>query len=164
VRRARSDFEVLSAIARIFSAPLDETADLVGSLREKLVESDRARLRLAIDLAQIRGRAAYSNTLGDSDGMRIVQRCVASLDDELRAEAQAFTAGDKSLFLAICEQPPSVLIAASKDSGVNAGSLLKAVLTEFGGRGGGNAVLAQGSFPNADELQRIIPALLNARK
>ena len=50
------------------------------------------------------------------------------IDDAMRARAQAFTAGGSALFLAICDDPPSLLLAASADSGMHAGDLLKAAL------------------------------------
>ena len=62
----------------------------------------------------------------------------------MRARAQAFVAGEKSVFLAICDQPPSLLLAASADSGIHAGDRMKAAVTASGGRGGGNQQLGAG--------------------
>jgi len=70
----------------------------------------------------------------------------------MRARAQAFVAGQKSVFLAVCDQPPSLLLAASADSGIHAGDRIKAAVTVSGGRGGGNQQLAQGSVPDAAAL------------
>jgi alanyl-tRNA synthetase len=39
---------------------------------------------------------------------------------------------------------------------VDAGKLLKAALTEAGGRGGGNARIAQGSVPDAAMLDGLV--------
>src|SRR3984885_9053458 len=72
--RARSDFEALSQIARVFSSPLDETPALVDAQREKLQESDRARRRLATELAQASGRELYAETAAGTDGARRVLR------------------------------------------------------------------------------------------
>jgi alanyl-tRNA synthetase len=52
-----------------------------------------------------------------------------------------------------------VLLAASADSGVDAGKLLKAALAEAGGRGGGNARIAQGSVPDAALLDALAAKL-----
>jgi alanyl-tRNA synthetase len=73
----------------------------------------------------------------------------------MRARAQAFTAGEKSVFLALCEQPPSLLLAASADSGIHAGDRVKAVVAAAKGRGGGNARLAQGSVPDSAALAGV---------
>jgi alanyl-tRNA synthetase len=77
----------------------------------------------------------------------------------MRARAQAFVAGPKAAFLAVCEDPPSVLLAASADSGLDAGKLVKAAVTSVGGRGGGNAALAQGSVPSVAALERVVAVL-----
>jgi alanyl-tRNA synthetase len=159
VRRAQADYEALSAIARTFSAQLDETPALVSAHVEKLQESDKARRRLGAELAQAKGRELHAATAPGADGVRRIRRSVESLSDDLRAEAQSFTAGEKSVFLALASDPASVLLAASKDSGVNAGELLKAALGKAGGRGGGSATMAQGSLPLKDLLDQVADVL-----
>jgi alanyl-tRNA synthetase len=52
-----------------------------------------------------------------------------------------------------------VLVAASEDSGVDAGAVLKAALASAGGRGGGAPRLAQGSVPNADAVDAVLAAV-----
>ena len=74
----------------------------------------------------------------------------------MRARAQAFVAGSKAVFLALCDDPPSILLAASPDSGVHAGERVKAAVTAAGGRGGGNQGLGQGSVPSAASLETIV--------
>src|ERR1700733_8533146 len=133
VARARADFEALSQVARVFSAPLDDAAAMVETQHEKLQESDRTRRRLATELAQASGRALYVETPPGEDGIRRVLRRVESLSEETRAEAQSFTSAGPAIFLAITENPPSALLATSKDSGVHAGDLLKRALSEAGG-------------------------------
>jgi hypothetical protein len=73
----------------------------------------------------------------------------------------AFTAGEKSLFIAVSDSPPSVLLASSADSGVHSGNSLKAILVEFSGKGGGAANMAQGSFAGDPErfLERLLAQL-----
>ena len=154
VTRARADFEALSQIARAFSSPLDETPALVDAQRERLQETDRMRRRLATELAQAAGRELYGKTQPGPDGVRRVLRDLETLGEESRAEAQSFTAAGPAIFLAIARNPPTVLLACSK-GGVHAGDLLKRALAETGGRGGGNAALAQGSLPSAGALEEL---------
>ena len=73
--------------------------------------------------------------------------------------AQSFCARPKAVFIGAVEQPPALLLAASQDSGRDAGKLLKAALQEVGGRGGGAPRLAQGSVPSAEALERAISLL-----
>jgi alanyl-tRNA synthetase len=157
VRRARADFEALSSIAQLFSAPLDEVAPLVATQLETAKAGDKARRKLELDLAAYRGRELYTATEPGPDGMRrAVQRLDRGNLEDLRAVAQNFTAQTKSVFVATLKDPPSALVAASADSGVDAGKLLKAALTEAGGRGGGNARIAQGSVPDAALLDSLV--------
>jgi len=148
VKRARADFEALSAIGRSFSSTLDETPALVAAQLEKFQESDRARRRLSTELAQARGRELYAQTTPGPDGVRRIQQRVDSLSDDVRAEAQSFTAGEKSIFVALAANPPSVLLAASKDSGINA----KEALLKAGARGGGTHAMAQGRLNSAEDF------------
>jgi alanyl-tRNA synthetase len=156
VERAQADYTALAAIARGFSCALDETPAMVTAHQEKLQESEKARRRMANELAVAKGRELHAATAPALDGLRKIQRRVPTITDELRAEAQSFTAGGKAVFLAVAEDPPSVLLAASSDSGINAGQVLKTALAESGGRGGGNAAVAQGSLPTAEALQRLL--------
>jgi alanyl-tRNA synthetase len=73
--------------------------------------------------------------------------------------AQSFTAQPKAVFLAVVEQPPSVLLAVSEDSGMDAGQAVKAAITAAGGRGGGTARIAQGSVPSAERLAAVVESL-----
>ena len=148
VKRARADFEALSAIGRSFSSTLDETPALVAAQLEKFQESDRTRRRLSTELAQSRGRELYAQTTPGPDGVRRIQQRVDSLSDDVRAEAQSFTAGEKSIFVALAANPPSVLLAASKDSGVNA----KEALIKAGARGGGTPAMAQGRLNSTEDF------------
>jgi len=138
---------------------LDETPVLVTAQVEKLQESEKARRKLGAELAAARGRELYAATAPGPDGVRKVVRRLESLSDDVRAEAQSFTAEGKSVFLAVATEPPAVLLAASQESGINAGGLLKSALTQAGGRGGGSATMAQGSLPSKDLIDQLLGSL-----
>ena len=159
LRQSRADFRALSEISRSFSAPLEDTPALVAAQIEKAKTLEKTCQRLATELARRDGRELYASTPPDAAGIRrITER--GPIDDALRARAQAFVIGSKAVFLAVCENPPSLLLAASADSGLHAGELVKAAVTAAGGRGGGNQALAQGSVPSPQALERLLPSLL----
>jgi alanyl-tRNA synthetase len=160
VRRARADFEALTAIARSFSAGVDETPRLVVAQLERLAKADKSKRKLAAEVAVYRGKQLYNDTAPLRSGVRFHSRTVPQLDDELRVEAQAFTSGESAVFLAWSSQPAALLLAASKDAPLHAGNVLKPLLAENGGRGGGSAQLAQGSVPDAASLQAIVDAIV----
>ena len=160
VRRARADYEALSRIAQLFSAGLDDAPGMVAAQLESARAGDKARRKLELDLAAMQGRELYRQTAAGPDGMRrVVQRLDRGSLDELRAVAQNFTAEPKALFVATLKDPPSVMLAASADAGVDAGKVLKAALTEAGGRGGGNVRVAQGSVPEEKLLEGVLVKL-----
>jgi alanyl-tRNA synthetase len=65
----------------------------------------------------------------------------------------------RTLFVGTVSQPPGLLVAASKDSGIDAGRLLRAGLEPAGGRGGGSARTAQGSLKDPAALEGVIAAI-----
>jgi alanyl-tRNA synthetase len=77
----------------------------------------------------------------------------------LRAVAHAVAALPKAVFVGACESLLTVIVAASPDSGVNAGDVLKGALAAHGGRGGGNPKVAQGSVPTAAALIAVVESL-----
>ncbi len=161
VRRARADFDALTQVARAVSASLDETPSLVAALHARLSEVEKSARRLARELAETRGRRLYYETPPGPDGRRLLFKRLpaGSLSEELRVEAQSFTAQPKSIYLAAIDEPPSLLLAASDDENINPGVLLKEALSRAGGRGGGNARIAQGSLPSKDALDGLLAAL-----
>jgi alanyl-tRNA synthetase len=163
IRRARADFEALAKLARLFSAAPDDTPALAASQLQALDASEKARRRLSTELARLRGAELFRATEPNAAGLRTVVQTLGkgtALDDEVRAAAQGFTAGGKALFLAVAEDPPALLLAASADAGIHAGNAVKSAVTAFGGRGGGNAQLAQGSLPSREALASAVAQLM----
>ncbi len=192
VRRARADYEHLSAVAQVFSSTLDDTPAMVASAMARLQDSEKARQKLAAELAQARGRQLYQDTVPGADGLRRYWKRVASggIGEEIRREAQSFTAQGKAVYLATSEEPAqnglasgsqvrrvsgsigaagsglcaseipaAVLLAVSADAGLAAAEWLKPRLALAGGKGGGNAQMAQGSLPGGGHLASIAEAI-----
>jgi len=160
VRRARADYDALARAAQLFSAPLDEVPQLVSAQLEEARAADKVRRRLEAGLAGYRGRELYDATPPGAAGLRrLVERFPSGSLDELRAVAQSFTAQPRAVYIAAIENPPSVLVAASEDSGIDAGKTLKAAVAQAGGRGGGTPRLAQGSVPGTGELLQVLSVM-----
>jgi alanyl-tRNA synthetase len=162
LRRARADFEALTRIALTFSSTLDEAPALVAVQAENALALEKANRRMAGELAGYLARERYRNTIPDADGIRRVfeRRAKGGFDEATRAFAQSFTTEEQSVYLLVSDDPPSVLLAVSPDTGMLAGPLVKAAVTAAGGRGGGSATLAQGSVPERTALdESVVPAL-----
>ena len=161
VRRARRDFESLSHIATSLSAALDDTASLVAAQADRLKDTETARKKLEKELASFRARERYDAATPDAHGVRtIVVRDVAAIDD-LKTLAQAALPLPRTVVVGSIAAPPSVLVAASEDSGIDAGKLLKQELAAAGGRGGGSPRIAQGSVPDAASLESVVRRLVS---
>jgi alanyl-tRNA synthetase len=165
VRRARADFEALSKISQLFSASLDEAPAMVAAQLESAKSGEKVRRKAELDLAVYRGRELYRETAPAADGVRrVIERIERGNLEDLRAVAQSFTAQTKALFLAVMKEPPSVLLAASEDAGLDAGKVLKAAIAEAGGRGGGNQRIAQGSVSDAAALETVVGRVLGQQE
>jgi alanyl-tRNA synthetase len=136
---------------------------LCGRRAIKLKATDKIRRRLETELAEHRGRNLYAQTAPDASGRRVHSRVVrgGGLPEDIRAEATAFVSEGRSVFIAVSETPSTVLVASSPDSGIHSGTIVKGVVAEFGGKGGGAANLAQGSFTGdpARFLERLLAEL-----
>jgi alanyl-tRNA synthetase len=160
VRAARDDHELLTGLAAELSAAPVELPELIAAQREQLKEMVSSRRELERQLQYHRARELYGATAPDTSGIRraVLREPNGSLND-LRGVAQAYAALPGAIFIAAVEAPPSILLAASPDSGINAGAMLKGLLDANGGRGGGSAALAQGTVPSAANLERVLLSL-----
>jgi len=159
LRRTRQDFRVLSELARQSAAPIDRLPEQISGLRERLSEAEKERQRTTMELARRDGEALYHSSAPSPDGARRLLLRVPAIDEAIRAKAQAFANGSKAVALALASEGRAVLITVSADSGVHAGTVLKDTLAGSGGRGGGSAVLAQGSLPNDEVAEKLARAL-----
>ena len=158
LRAARGDYRLLSDLSRSLSAPFERIPELIAAQAVRVKALEKSSQKLAAELAIREGQELHAATSADPDGLRrITQR--GPIDDAMRSRAQAFIACGKALFLAICEEQPSLLLAASADSGLHAGNRLKAALAAANGRGGGSATLAQGSVASAEALKLALDSL-----
>lgn len=161
IARARADFETLDRTARLFSAALDDVPEAAAAAIEQARQAEKACRRLTMELAEFRGRALYEACTPDARGLRLhVERMgQGPIGDDTRALAQSFCSGGLGVFIAACENPPSLLLATSEATGIEAGPRLRAALEKCGGRGGGSARVAQGSLPSVEVLEALVRAL-----
>jgi len=159
-RRARADYMLLSLLAGEFSAAADELPRLIASQRDEIKEANATNRELQARLDIGRARELYAAATPESTGIRrVTVREEGPSADTLRGVAQAFSAMPRAVFVGAVTSPPAVVLAASEDTGIDAASLLKSLLSSVGGRGGGSARLAQGIVPGRAQLQKVIESL-----
>ena len=157
IRRARKEHDLLTGVATLFSAAPAELPALVESQRGELKKVIAEARDLAEQLAGYRAAELYAGAVPDATGRRvIVAREESGPIDRLRALALAVARMPRAVFIGTAGPPPTVLLAASDDSGVDAGRVLKAALEREGGRGGGNPRLAQGTLPGQAAVDAVI--------
>lgn len=159
VRRARANQELLQRLALAASAAPDELPALFEAQRAELKAAHAARREAEARLHEVRAQELYAAAPVDAAGIRRVTVNDAASLEHLRSLAQSYIALPRAVFVGLLPTPPTVLLAASADAGIDAGAALKRVLGDVGGRGGGNARLAQGSVPGPDELERAVALL-----
>lgn len=164
VGRARADHDALARLAQSLSAAPNEVADLVARQSTRLKDAESRLRALETDLAARIARERYDSVQADDSGIRrVMERRASGSLDELRPLALATASLPRAVFVGAVESPAALLVAASDDSGFDAGRAIKAALVDAGGRGGGSARLAQGTLPSREALDRAIASIGGVR-
>jgi alanyl-tRNA synthetase len=160
VRQARADHALLSQLATELTSAAEDLPRLIESQKQELKEAQSARREMQAALDRCRARDLYEAATPDASGIRrAVIRDSGEPLENLRGLAQAFAALPLAIFVGGVASPPGIVLAASADSRVDAGGVLKGLLAAVGGRGGGSAALAQGILPGRAELETVIGSL-----
>lgn len=165
VLRARADHDAVSRLAQSLSAAPHEVVDLVTRQVARLKDAESRLRALETELATRMARERYDAAQPDVGGVRrVVERRAAGSLDELRPLALATMSLPRAVFVGAVESPAvALLVAASEDSGLDAGRALKAALADGGGRGGGSPRLAQGTLPSREALDRALASIGGVR-
>lgn len=156
--RARMDYELLSGMGAAASASVDEVPQLLDRLRQEYRASEHRRQALEEELCGYRVRELYAATAPAPDGRRVMLLPVETAD-LLPGLARAAQSLPRSSLVITCPDPPTVLLAVSPDAGVNAAELLKTLVSDLGGRGGGSPQLARGTVPGPAQLAAAAASL-----
>jgi alanyl-tRNA synthetase len=159
VRRARLDADLLSRTARPLSAAPADLPVLVEQQQSRLVELERDRKRLLVELAQFEAQQLWQAAPIDVAGVRRIATTVGGPVKEAEPLAQALLKLGGCAVLITNTANGGVLLATAPDTGLDAGQLLRAALQSVGGRGGGAPRLAQGAVTSPTSLGALADAL-----
>lgn len=161
ISHANASDATLAAVARDMSCAVGELETLVPA-RQLEFKAQREQLsKLEQEVAASRLRALADATAPGADGVRrILHRATDESAAMLRTMAQAIGPLERIVFVAIVPSPPAIYFAASADSGIDAGAMLKPALAAVGGRGGGSARVAQGTAPADKVLENVAATVL----
>jgi len=161
IRHARADYNLLTRMAAELTASAADLPQIILGIRAELKHLRTEVQDSQSELNRLKAGELYFATDPGADGIRrVLCREETGPLERLKGLGQAVAAMPMAIFIGATRQPPAVLVTASKDSGVDAGKLVKAALAETGGRGGGSAGLAQGVLPEAAQLNRAVQKIL----
>ena len=162
---ARASETLLAQLARDLNCAVGELAALVPARQLEIKRLRDRTAELEQDLAIRHLGALTQSTARSADGLRRIRhRGVDTPAPMVRAMMQAVAPLDQVLLVATTTAPPTVYVATSADSGLDAGALLKAELGRIGGRGGGSARAAQGTAPTDAAIEQAAAVILDARR
>jgi alanyl-tRNA synthetase len=154
---ARQDAAALGEAARLLACAPAEVSALAGRLLEERRDSQRSRQRLLERLAELEAAELHRQALADAGG---VVRVVHVLDGAdavyLRLLATALVAPGKVQALLATRPGGQVVFAHSPGLPGDMNALLRDVLREVGGKGGGTRDFAQGSCPGSTDPETLV--------
>ncbi len=158
VRRARIDADLLARAARPLSAAPADLPALVEQQQARLTELERERKRLTGELAVYEARSLWdeARVVGE---VRYVRYDTSGAVKDADPLVQQLLARGACVVLVTNTQSGGVLLAASPESGLDAGQTLRAALQAAGGRGGGSPRVAQGAVATPSALPAVVVAL-----
>ena len=160
IGRSRLEFDILSNLAADLSSSFEELPRVVANQRADVKALSASKRELEADLSRYRAQELYAAAQPDPAGIRrATVRLADGGLDELRGLALAFAGFPRAVFIGATEAPPSVLLSAAPDSGIDAGSVLKETVSNAGGRGGGSSTMAQGVLPDRAQLDHVLSVL-----
>jgi alanyl-tRNA synthetase len=161
LRAARADHDLIAALALSLGVAPSELIAKTKAQGDDLRAAQTARRAAESELAGYIARELFDAAPPESDGSRrVVAHRDAGSVDELRSLGQAVVALGNARFVGTLASPPTVvLVTPSNPGGIDAGAVLKLLLAKHGGRGGGNARVAQGTVPTRDALEAMIAEL-----
>jgi alanyl-tRNA synthetase len=161
-RRARADYAVLAKLGGLLGTSVDSLAEVVTSRLAEL-KHESAQLRATREqLDAYRAAELYGSARAQAAAAGLVVALERSAEGNLqdvRGLAQRYIQHPRAVLIALVDRPASILLAASEDTGVDAGAVLKAALAAAGGRGGGTARVAQGTVSDVATLSDVLGAV-----
>ena len=152
LRHARRDLETLRTAAEIFSAHIWEVPQQIQKAQDELKSGRKREQKLLEEIAELLAAQIGSESAG------VIRRVFADRDvNFIKLLAQKMTKAGKAVaLLGSSLGQPSLVFAQTPGSGFDMGALMKQVLAEAGGRGGGSKDLAQAGLPEGADLEAVL--------
>jgi alanyl-tRNA synthetase len=163
IAAARADDALLTQLGREFSVGRAELPAALTRIKAEVRAAGKERQALREELANYHAARLLVEDPPQND-LRIVRRVFPDRDaDYIKLLASRVTAAAPHTIALLAstqqqQEQVTVVVACSHELGRNAGELLRAALSQAGGRGGGSATLAQG-LVSQDQLETTLDGL-----
>jgi len=147
VAMARKDYSTLTESAGLYSAHIHELPQQIRKAQEETRAAAKAQHKLLEELAELHADKLLASTQGSPRKITAVLPDRDAAYIKLLALKLTAATNDVVALLASCAAQTTLVFAQSAGLKSNMGQLLKQILSERGGRGGGSAELAQGGLP-----------------
>lgn len=158
VATARRDFTTLTETAALFSSHIYDVPQQARKAQDEIKALRRQREQSLEELAELQAAAVLAET-PEQDARKLVVRSFPDRDlNFIKLFAQKITRlGSPTVVLVGTTSPqPALVFAKSAGQPFDMGALMKAILNQFGGRGGGSKGMAQGGLANASDLDKAL--------
>jgi alanyl-tRNA synthetase len=168
VAAAQRDYATLVEAAAAFSAHISDVPQQVCKTQEELKAAQKSQQKLLEELAELSAaRLAAESALrhsSRSEPFRLVTKVFPERDVAfVKLLAQRVAAvGPAVALVASTSGPPTLVFCQTPGLPFNMGALLKEVLAAVGGRGGGARDFAQGSLPEAKQVDEALRLALGS--
>jgi alanyl-tRNA synthetase len=157
-RAARSDFLLLRAVSEKLSCPPEEAP---SALERAIAERD-SQFKSARSawqrLAELEAASILASTSANTDGLRVVSRVFqADTSPEFAGFLAAqLSKAERTVSLFALVESGQLIFAQTSSAGRDMAALLKRVLAELGGKGGGTRDFARGKLSDPSKSQQAI--------
>ncbi len=154
---ARADHDCLQEAARLLTTGAPQLPEALRKQMEERRAAEKARTRLLGRLADYEARALLADAEKSGD-RRVVAKVLAEADAGYVRQVASRMVKEPGVqvLLAGRGQPAAVVFAQSTGLEADMGALLREALAGLGGKGGGSKDFAQGSAPEAAQLEKAL--------
>ena len=158
LRHARRDLETLRAAADVFSAHIWEVPQQVQKAQEEVKAGRKREQKLLEEIAELQAAQLIASVVGREGRAAVIRRVFAERDvNFVKLLAQKMTkSANLVALLGSGAGQPSLVFAQTTGAGFDMGAIMKEVLAEVGGRGGGSKDLAQGGLPEGVDVEAAL--------
>lgn len=155
----------LEAVSNLLSASINDVYPLVQKLQNERQDLEKQVKILREQALSYETANLLAKAENHADELKLVKMSdEGRSNDELRVLANLLSAESKTvaILLNYASDDLTIVVSAADDSGIHAGNTLKAIVTQFEGRGGGRENYAQGVLKGFKEIDKLLQSIADS--